>query len=193
MQRKITLTISFVFIALMLMSASECEPNSNKGSEAEKAEKNSQGTNYTSLQDKQPAQSMDYSPTREGLNRWMETWGEEGKISYVYLIASNGQQVGYYVFEGLPVSYCASLTPPDDVDVYHGNPTTTQAPSMDGVYYSGSQCNQYFGYDATTGSYIEFSTGSGINFFVTEDPLPDQDVEPLGYTTIDEGKEKQKS
>jgi hypothetical protein len=189
MQLKRLITALLLVLMVFFIAGWEgCEPTP----EAIKKEQNNQGNNYTSLQDKQPAQQMDYSPTRDGLNNWMETWGEEGKISYVYLIASNGQKVGYYVFKGLPVSYCASLTPPDRIESNGGNPDLImKAPSMDGVYYSGSQCNQYFGYDATTGSYIEFSVGSGLNFFVTEDPLPVQDVEPLGFTTIEEGQQEQ--
>ena len=187
MQRKLIVTILAV---LSLVAFTGCESSPS----ATEKEQNIQGTNYTDLQSKQPAQSMDYSPTRAGLNDWMETWSEEGKISYVYLIASNGQKIGYYVFSGLPVSYCASLTPPDQI-VENGadQDFVMQAPSMDGVYYSGSQCNQYFGYDATTGSYIEFSIGSGINFFVTEEPLPEQDVEPLAFTTIEDVKEMEKA
>lgn len=184
MQRLIALALT-ILMALFVVA---CEEEDS----ADRRERQAQGTNYEQLQRKQPAQSMDYSPTREGLNKWMETWEEPGKIAYVYLLASNGQKIGYYVFEGLPVSYCASLTPPDrEVDGYNTS-VVMRAPSMDGVYYSGSGCNQFFGYDAQSGSYIEFSTGSGINFFVTEQPLPEQDVEPLGFTTIAEAEREQR-
>ncbi len=185
--RKLIIAVT-VILSLIIVG---CEHDVNT---ADRKERKTQGTNYTSLQDKQPAQTMDFSPTREGINKWMETWEEPGKLSYVYLIASNGQKVGYYVFEGLPISYCASLTPPDRRDEdkhYSDQDLVMQAPSMDGVYYSGSQCNQYFGFDATTGSYIEFSIGSGINFFVTEQPLPIDDVQPLAYTTIEEAEAKE--
>lgn len=187
MQRKLVAIILAV-VSMLIIAGCEHQPS------AEQKERKSQGTNYTGLQAKQPAESMDFSPTRSGLNQWMETWEEPGKISYVYLIASNGQKVGYYVFKGLPVSYCASLTPPDQQveNRFDSGTQVMQAPSMDGVYYSGSQCNQYFGFDATTGSYIEFSIGSGINFFVTEQPLPLQDVDPLGFTTVEEGVAEQK-
>ena len=180
--------IALLLAALMVVFVAACEEEDD----ATQRERKAQGTNYEQLQNKQPAQGMDYSPTREGLNKWMETWEEPGKIAYVYLLASNGQKVGYYVFEGLPVSYCASLTPPERAFEDNGETgiVTMTAPSMDGVYYSGSQCNQFFGYDATTGSYIEFSTGSGINFFVTEQPLPEQDVDPLGFTTIEEAQKE---
>lgn len=184
MQRKLIMIIGIIaLLAFVMMGASECDPDA--GDKAHKKEEAAQGNNYSSLQEKQPASSMSYSPTREGLNKWMKTWEEPNKISYVYLIASNGQKVGYYVFDGLPVSYCASLTPPDEISRYGAEGSAvTQAPSMDGVYYSGSQCSQYFGYDATTGTYIEFSIGSGLNFLVTDQPLPLDDVEPLGFTKI---------
>lgn len=177
--RKLALILAL--IAVVVAGCKETDP-------AKEKEEKARSQNYSQQVTKQPAESMDYSPTREGLNKWMETWEEPGKTAYVYLIASNGQKIGYYVFEGLPVSYCASLTPPDNVveDASGDGDEVVTAPSMDGVYHSGSQCAQYFGYDATTGSYIEFSIGNGLNFFVTEQPLPAPEVEPLGYTTVEE-------
>lgn len=184
MRFRTLILVAIVFVTALTVSA--CDDK------ATEKEKQAQENNYQGLQAKQPARGMDYSPTREGLNYWMQTWEEPGKLSYVYLLAANGQELGYYVFEGLPVSYCASLTPTtkkfyDDGDSYAGT-----APSMDGVYYSGNQCSQYFGKDALTGSYMEFSIGSGINFLVYEQPLADLDTRPLGPTTIKEAQEAEK-
>ncbi len=181
--RKLVLAIAALLAVFFIAGCND--------SDADDKEKAINRSNYEGLQSKQPAEAMDYSPTREGLNYWMETWEEPGKLSYVYLLAANGQEIGYYVFEGLPVSYCASLTPPERIDWEAGNPYEVQAPSMDGVYYSGSQCAQYFGKDALTGSYLEFSIGSGINFLVYEQPLPKPDVEPLGFTTIEEARQSE--
>lgn len=149
---------------------------------------------YARLARQQPAHTMDYSPSRDTINFWIDTWGKPGKLSYVYLLASNGQMIGYYVFKGLPVSYCASLTPNydflDDVTDVQGkthNVAGVQqvpAPGVDGVYYSGGQCSAYYGKDATTNSYIEYTVGQGISALIYERPLPRQDVEPLGFTTI---------
>lgn len=148
---------------------------------------------FERLQSGQPGIGMSWSPTRENINFWATTWEKPGKLSYVYLMASNGQLVGYYIFEGLPISYCASLYPtydfvdsPDDGDSAWD--FQVPAPSLDGVYYSGGQCTQYFGKDATTGSYLEFSAGQSINFLVYEEPLPRQDVEPLGFTQVSDVK-----
>lgn len=173
--------IGLVFIA-------GCE--GDQGGAAEK-ERDLRDGAFEKLQSQQPARGMDFSPTRENINFWADTWEQPGKLSYVYLMASNGQLVGYYIFEGLPISYCASLFPnydfvdsPDDGD--YDWDFQVPAPSVDGVYYSGGQCSQYFGKDATTGSYLEFSAGNGINFLVYEEPLPRQDVEPLGFTEVNE-------
>lgn len=159
-------------------------------SDAQKNEAKIRQSSYEKLAAGQPARAMSYSPTRDTINFWIETWDKPGKLSYVYLQASNGQLIGYYVFKGLPVSYCAALTPTyefididgDGLDKYAG--PQVKAPSVDGVYYSGGQCNAYYGKDATSNSYIEYTVGTGISALVYERPLPRQDVEPLGFTVI---------
>jgi hypothetical protein len=149
-----------------------------------KTERNVRASGYARLAAQQPAHTMDYSPSRDTINFWIDTWGKPNKLSYVYLLASNGQMIGYYVFKGLPVSYCAALTP--TYDIYRRNDAllSLPAPGVDGVYYSGGQCTAYYGKDATTNSYIEYTTGQGISALVYERPLPRQDVEPLGFTVI---------
>jgi hypothetical protein len=179
--RKLTVFVAAI-AAVVLLSAGSC--GTQPTPQAQETER--QQSTYERLTANQPAQSADYSPTRETINFWLETWGQEpGKLSYVYLLASNGQMVGYFIFEGLPVSYCASLTPTyrvrDDMD---GN-LVLPAPAMDGVYYSGGQCQAYYGKDAVAGSYMEYTIGNGISALVYEQPLPRQDVEPLGVATIE--------
>ena len=128
---------------------------------------------------------MGYSPSRDTINFWIDTWGKTpGKLSYVYLLASNGQMIGYYVFRGLPVSYCAALTPTYDLVRRESTIVSVPAAGVDGVYYSGGQCSAYYGRDASTNSYLEYTVGQGISALIYERPLPRQDVEPLGFTTI---------
>ena len=154
---------------------------------SEDRERKTNASNYENVTAKQPAGSMDYSPTREGINKWIETWEEPGKISYVYI--TDGDSTGYYVLEGLPISYCASLTPPERAQwEYDYGVTNLPNPSMDAVFYSGSQCLQYYGFDAKTGTYIEFSIGGTQNYFLSEQPLPIPDAQPLGFTTLDQAK-----
>jgi hypothetical protein len=154
----------------------------------QKSETDIQQSNYDKVSKSQPAHTMPYSPTRDTVNFWIDTWKKPGKLSYVYLQAANGELIGYYIFKGLPVSYCVSLTPnytfvdPKDDDVNQAY--QVPAPSIDSVYYSGGQCNSYYGRDATTNSYIEYTVGNGQNVLLYERALPRQDVKPLGFTTI---------
>lgn len=176
--RRISIIVALLVTMLVVAGCSE--------QTAADRENEAKAKNYEQLQNSQPTDTMSYSPTRETINFWIDTWDEQGKISYVYLFASNGQEIGYYVFEGLPVSYCASQTPPEQLkDTYEGHEVVT-APSMDGAYYSGGQCNVYYGKDAGTGSFIEFSTGGSQNYLLTEQPLDRPDVEPLTNTTIED-------
>lgn len=156
-------------------------------------ESDTRQSNYARLVAQQPAHTMATSPSRATINFWIDTWGKDpNKLAYVYLQASNGQLIGYYVFKGLPVSYCASQTPTTRwVDIPNdGSDEKTQvpAPSIDGVFYSGGQCNQYYGKDASSGSYIEFTLGNAMGVLVYDRPLPRQNVEPLGFATTENVK-----
>lgn len=176
-------TIGVILAALALvfgLAACTGEPS------AQSNEREKQQSTYEKLTANQPAGSMSYSPTRETINFWIDTWDEPGKLAYVYLQGANGELLGYYVLEGLPVSYCASLTPTYGIDSSSNGKVTYPRPAMDGVYYSGGQCDTYYGKDATSGSYIEYTAGLGINVLLYEQPLPRQDVEPLGPTVVED-------
>ena len=102
--------------------------------------------------------------------------------------------LGYFIFVGLPVSYCTSLVPPFQfIDHYSAGTGTVgfsvAAPSVDGTYSSASNCGTMYGRDATTGAYIEYTTGFGINAFVSDQPLPWQNEEALtalGWATFED-------
>lgn len=188
MRKSVLTTVGAGVLAIVLLGAGSC--GSDKP-EAQAQERERQQSTYDRLTANQPANQAGYSPTRETINFWVETWGQNpGKLSYVYLLASNGQMVGYFIFEGLPVSYCASLTPTYRFErPYHGsgqNGHLVPAPAMDGVYYSGGQCQAYYGKDAVSGSYLEYTIGNGISALVYDQPLPRQDVEPLGVATVED-------
>lgn len=159
------------------------------GASATQKESKVQGDNYSRLVAAEPAHTMATSPSRATINFWIDTWGKDpNKLAYVYLQASNGQLIGYYVFKGLPVSYCAALTP--TYKIYNGDKgdVLTPAPSIDGVYYSGGQCAAYYGRDASTNAYIEYTIGTGISALIYDRPLPSAKVAPLGFTNESGGK-----
>lgn len=181
MRRALPHALAAIILAVALTACSESRT-------AEERER--QNANYEQLNSSQPAGAMDYSPTRETVNFWIDTWGQEGKLSYVYLLSGDGEYIGYYVFKGLPVSYCAMLTPPYTWDKRKDSSdySIVDAPGMDGVYYTGEgACDTYYGIDASTGSYVEYTAGMGINVLLYDQPLPlPEGVEPppLGFTEI---------
>lgn len=172
----------------LIFSVSAC----STGQDSEKgqgAENKSRQSNYEKLVEKQPAHTMDYSPTRATKNFWIDTWGEPGKLSYVYLLNNSGTAFGYFIFEGLPVSYCTSLIPPYQLLDYDGDgdsipDTTVPGPSLDGTFSSSSNCSAFYGKDATSGAYMEYTVGQGINALVFDQPMSQFGAaEPLGDAT----------
>lgn len=183
---RILAALAVVFLAVGLTA---CEEDSKPSSRAK--ENTARNSNYDQLVAKQPAEKLTYSPTRETKNFWIKTWGKQAnKLSYVYIQNANGQY-GYYVLKGLPVTYCVSLLPPEtktrgDLGQYDGD-LVVQGPSMDGTYSSQSNCTSYYGQDAESGAYVEWSVGANQSYFLYSEPmdLPQfKDAVPLGKTKI---------
>ena len=178
MRRKLTATIAAVGVAVLALTGCT-EPT---------ADEKSRDDAYQKVMERQPGKTLEYSPTRETINFWVDTWNEEGKLSYVYLQNTSGDVIGYYVLKGLPVSYCAQISPPETVRGGEGR-VVTSAPANDGAYYGDGNCNTFYGQDATSGSYIEYTAGMGINVLLFSEPMPNQgDAKPLGPTSVDDVK-----
>lgn len=164
--------VALVVVALVgiILGTSACTSDGHHG---QATETKTQQTNYDRLVAQQPAHTMPYSPTRDTINFWIDTWGKHpNKLAYVYFQNDKGELTGYYVFKGLPVSYCTSLTPNYQLrDEGDAGELSVPAPSVDGVYYSGGECNTYYGRDATTGAYVEYTAGMGINVLLYDQPL----------------------
>jgi hypothetical protein len=193
--KNIKVALMLVMLTVIGLTVSAC--GENAASKAHESEAGTRGRSYERLANRQPAHEMDYSPTRSTINFWIDKWGHSpNKLSYVYLQAANGELEGYYVFKGLPVSYCAAITenyefvdPKNDGEE---KDFQVPAPGVDGAYYSGGQCNAYYGQDASTGAFIEFTVGGSQNYLLYDRPLPRPNVEPLGFTTIEEAKKIEK-
>jgi hypothetical protein len=183
-------------IATIALATSLAACSNSSNDSGQRNEQATQQSNYDKLVASDPAHTMAHSPTRDTINAWIDTWSKPGKLSYVYLQNADGKITGYYVLKGLPVSYCTSLTPnykvitpeiPGDNNV----PLQVPAPAIDGVYYSGGECNTYYGFDATTGAYLEYTAGLGINVLLYDQPLPPQKLGgaiALGPTNVSDGK-----
>lgn len=181
--------IGSIAAATVLVGAvSACSGQQNETATAERGIRNG---GYDQLAKNQPAITMPYSPTRETINGWVKTWGKPGKVSYVYLQNPEGKMIGYFVLKGLPVSYCSSNTPnynfEDPTNDGNDNPFMVTAPGLDGTYEAaGAACNTFYGFDAGTGAYVEYTAGFGINVLLYDQPLPQSGSIPnLGPTTAD--------
>lgn len=163
--RKLLIGLALMLISVVVLTA--CEE-----SEAEKSEKGVQDGNYERLVKMEPAKEVTNPKTRETVNFFTETWNEKDQLAYVYLQNSDGDMIGYYALDGPPVSMCTALTPPDRLagSGYHDS-TLRQAPGIDGVFRSAEDCSRYYGKDATSGAYIEFTVGMGINMLLYTEPL----------------------
>lgn len=178
--------VALVVSALIVAGCSETQPK------ADQKEQKAQSTGYEALVNKQPAEGMAYSPTREALIKYANTWEEEGKIAYVYFSNMNGERTGYFILEGLPASYSAALTPTERIETHYESQAVIENPAMDGVYYSGSDAARYFGYDAVSGAYLEWSANGGQEFFITDQPLSNvPEAKPLGDATIEAVQQQQ--
>jgi hypothetical protein len=160
-------------LAMVALTLTACNNNSNGNPQNNESKR--QQDSYSKLVAQDPAHEMTYSPTRKTINFWIDTWNKPGKLAYVYLQNDQGQLIGFYTLIGPPVSMCTSLTPNYKLINPGGSgdhpDIPVNAPGVDGVYYSGGECNTYYGEDATSHAYIEFTVGLGINVLLYDQPL----------------------
>ena len=175
MQYRKTVAALIAVFCVMLFGAGSCDSGPAE-SDGQRAENASRLSGYNLLVKNQPAESMNgYSPTRESKNFWIKRWRERGKVAYIYLM-SNGTPWSYAIIKRLPVNYCTSLIPPlqkVSVDMgEYGGETYIPGPSVDGTFASGGDCQRYYGEDAVTGAYVEWTAGNDSTMLVRDQPLP---------------------
>lgn len=179
--KRITMILVALSVSVIVLSA--CD----EGSDSEQSERGVQKDNYDRLVEMEPAKKVTNPKTRETVNFFTETWNEEGQLAYVYLQNSEGKMIGYYVLDGPPVSMCTALTPNQEVRGHSESRVVVDAPGIDGVYRSAEDCSRYFGKDASSGAYIEFTVGMGINMLLYTEPLTNHpNVENLAPVKEDE-------
>ena len=164
--------IALALVSTVLFGAESCEdePSAAKqaGADRDKA--------VATIRKEQRVEVMNYSPTLETINRWAKTWGQRGKVSYVYMQRQDGTFAGYYVIDGLPVNYCVGGSPPYAMEDLPGDESTADvqvpAPGLDGAYYGGCDASRYYGFDAVTGQYLEYTDGMVLTAVLSDQPLP---------------------
>lgn len=187
-RRIIGLLVATLFAVIALSSCGDPTPT------AQDKERAGRQDAYTRSTDKQPANYMEFSPTRRTINAWAKTWDDPNALAYTYIKDQDGS-VGYYVFLGPPVSYNVSITPTYDkakIDCgQYCSEAIVPAPGIDNAFYSGGGDSVYYGIDAVTGGVASFSVGQGQNmqYFSTPNSRY-KSPEPLGDATIEKAKQK---
>lgn len=99
---------------------------------------------------------------RKNLAEFMNRVDESGKIWYVYERAPmTGEILGFYQSSSYPQSVCTFMTPPEELKTSRGDYNqygsemthVTTAMALDGVYYKGGSCPDFF-FDYTTGAMV---------------------------------------
>lgn len=172
--KRLIMIVVLAIVGIFALSACDTPTEPSPG---QKQETKTVQDNYDRLVQNQPAHTMNYSPTRATKNFWIDTWGQKGKTSYVYLMNDAGKVIGYYVLEGLPVNYCTSLVVPYQIQKFDNGTNggvsalSVPAPSVDGTFSSGGACDTFYGKDANTGAYIQYTAGMGLNPLLYDQPL----------------------
>lgn len=182
--KRIIATIAVAVLGVLSVAA--CEPET-----ADTVQQAAESRNRAidQIRKTQPVTGMTYSSTLETINKWAERWSDRSRLSYVYMQRSDGSFAGYYVLKGLPVSYCTSGSPTFDyVDIKgDGNSydVRVDAPGLDGAYYGGCDASRYYGFDATTDAYLEYTDGMVLTAVLSDQPLPLSN-QPLGPTSVED-------
>tara|TARA_Y100000310_G_scaffold74348_1_gene70465 strand:+ start:6478 stop:7038 length:561 start_codon:yes stop_codon:yes gene_type:complete len=99
---------------------------------------------------------------RKNIAEYMKRVDEKGKIWYVYERAPmSGEILGMYISSSYPQSVCTFMTPPEEIKSVHTDwgqaygtaQLLTTAMALDGVYYKGGDCPDFF-FDYTSGAMV---------------------------------------
>lgn len=127
---------------------------------------------------------------RKNLSEFMSRQDEAGKIWYVYERAPmTGEILGFYQSSSYPQSVCTFMTPPEEVrlhrDVDGDSMVTKTAIALDGVYYKGGDCPDFF-FDYNTGAMVVLDSDAVT--IAVDQPL---DVDAPNYSFVVQDKEEQ--
>lgn len=119
-----------------------------------------------------PVPKTENFPLRRALAKFTERQDLLDHPWYIYILGDNGNMIGYYVAQTVPINACNFLSSTEDIrDDDDGNLIIT-APSLDGIFYGGGgasgACDAWFFFDAATDAQIQIR---GVNFFVADQPL----------------------
>lgn len=182
-------TFAAVASAAIAMSAN---PSTTPAQQADAMNKQAQDDVKARATQAVPVPPITNFQARKNLAEFMSRQDEAGKIWYVYERAPmTGEILGFYQSSSYPQSVCTFMTPPEEIKkvrVDHGQslgtsaiPTTAIA--LDGVYYKGGDCPDFF-FDYNTGAMVVLDADAVT--IAVDQPL---DVDAPNYSFVVQGKE----
>lgn len=157
--KKIILISSIVVASLALAG---CKDTTQSAAErADQANKQAQNDIKARATQAVPVPHITNFQARKNIEEYLNRLDEPNKVWYVYERAPmTGEILGYYTSSSYPQSVCTFMTQPEEIEetrVGGGtgpNPVSvTTAMALDGVYYKGGSCPDFF-FDYNTGAMV---------------------------------------
>lgn len=180
---KIFTKIATISLATVLLAG--CNIEDTAAEKADKANLAAQDDVKARATQSVPVPQITNFQARKNIAEFMERQDESGKIWYVYERAPmNGEILGVYTSSSYPQSVCTFMTPPEELEERYGNAgramVTRTAIALDGVYYKGGDCPDFF-FDYTTGAMIVLDSDAVT--IAVDKPL---DVDAPNFSFTDE-------
>lgn len=155
-------TFSLVAVASAAIAMSSPEAAKSAAEQADILNRQAQNDVKARATQAVPVPPITNFQARKNLAEFMSRQDEAGKIWYVYERAPmTGEILGFYQSSSYPQSVCTFMTPPEEikkVNVDHGQyagnmAVSSTAIALDGVYYKGGDCPDFF-FDYNTGAVV---------------------------------------
>ena len=114
-------------------------------------------------------------PRRKTLVDAVNRQSEPNHPWYVYVLGQNGNIVNYFVAKSVPVNDCDYLSSTDEIVSAKGDNWQISAPSLEGIYQSGSGCNTLTFFDLTTNAEVQITS---MQTYISDRPLK-VDAKPI--------------
>lgn len=154
-----------VIVSLSLLMAASCDSKSSQQRQTAVAQR--ADTFQRAVQQYPNPQNANF-PLRGALVKMTDRQDLLNHPWYIYILGDNGNAIGYYVGQTVPVNACDFLSNTADLQDHNVVP----APSLDGIYYGGSGsssgCDAWFFFDYATDALIQIR---GVHFFTADQPL----------------------
>lgn len=166
--KKVLLVATILLASTVFAGCSYNESSNNKQSKALEE-------NQEKIINAVPIPRVDTSSDRKAIAKRAETFADENKVSYVYLI-SYGRVMAFHTIKGKVVSIKSYMTPQEQIVTSRGNLCSenggctsgsgyvVQAPDIDGTYGDNADAVFFF---TTEGAYVEWAG----EYMVSDQPL----------------------